>query len=188
MEEKHLIFISALLAEVSMAFYVILIFSFFGNLGGMGLLESLLTGSVLMFIIPNIAVYYFYRSIELSKVKTEERYKFYLTVIACYLAAFLVFNYFSNTLLAKVVLSYFLIFLILFVINFRWRISLHAAGIGAASMILFLNNFVIPALIFFALTPFVYWLKMSLRSHGIYQMLTGSIVSFIVSYAVFVLL
>lgn len=177
MKERSLIIISALLAEITMAFYLVLIFLFSGKAS----IESALIGTFLMFIIPNVGVFYFYRSIELSKVKTHDRYKFYVTVIICYFLTFFVSNSIS---ISKIALSYFLIFMILFAINFKWRISLHAAGIGAASMALFLN-FGLISLPFFVLTPFVYWLKMRLKSHNIYQLLAGTIVSFIISYMIF---
>lgn len=179
-------FISASLSEVAMAFYLILIFSFYGNLGSMSITENILIGSVFMVVIPASAVLIFYRKIvlELGLIERQKRPKLYLVNVISYAIASLVFNYFNNSIMLKISLSFLLTMLILFLINFRWKVSLHAAGVVIASIALFLN-FGLISLIFFALIPFIYWLRFKLKAHNIYQLLAGSSVAFVITYAIF---
>jgi hypothetical protein len=62
---------------------------------------------------------------------------------------------------------------IITVITLFWKISLHAAGISAiiTALIVFLGS---PAVILALFVPVVFWARLTLRKHDIWQLLAGS--------------
>ena len=187
--DKYFIFlkiISVLLSEVAIAFYLILIFSFYGNLGNMNFVNNILINTIFMVLIPVTAIVVFYKQVvlDMGLIERNQRPKFYLANLISYGVVSFLLYYFNNEIMLKIALSYLLTMLVLFLINFKWKISLHGAGIAIGSMVLLLN-FGLISLIFFALIPFVYWLRIKLKAHNIYQLLAGSFVGFLVTYIVF---
>jgi membrane-associated phospholipid phosphatase len=179
-------FISIGLSEIAIAFYLIMIFSFYGNLGNMSLLENILVGSFFMVFIPGLAVFILYRNIvfQMGLVERQQRPRLYLINMISYLIVSLIFNYFNNIIMLKISLSFLFTFLVLFLINFKWKISLHGAGIAIGLTVLFLN-FGMISLPLLILVPFVYWLRLRLKAHSLYQLIAGSLVAFITTYTVF---
>jgi len=186
MKDSYLKLLSAVFSEVSLAFYLILIFSFYGNIGGMGALDNILIGSLFMLILPVSAVAVSYRKVvlEMGSIAKGKRTKFYLFNLLCYAIVSFVFNYFGNLTMLEISLSYFFSMLILFFINFKSKISLHAAGVSITSMVLILN-FKLIGVISLVLVPFVWWLRLKLKAHNIEQLLWGSFVGFVVTDIVF---
>jgi len=158
--DKYFIFlkiISVLLSEVAIAFYLILIFSFYGNLGNMNFVNNILINTIFMVLIPVTAIVVFYKQVvlDMGLIERNQRPKFYLANLISYGVVSFLLYYFNNEIMLKIALSYLLTMLVLFLINFKWKISLHGAGIAIGSMVLLLN-FGLISLIFFALIPFVY--------------------------------
>ena len=188
--EKYFIFlkvISVLLSEVAIAFYLIMIFSFYGNLGNLNFVNNILISTIFMVIIPVAAIVVFNKQVilEMGLIERNQRTKFYLTNLISYGIASFIFYYFNNLIMLKITLSFIFTLFILFLINFRWKISLHGAGIAIGTMVLFLN-FGFISVIAFALFPLIYWLRLKLKAHNIYQLLAGSLVGFAATYIIFV--
>jgi membrane-associated phospholipid phosphatase len=81
------------------------------------------------------------------------------------LTSALMFVYFSNTVL-------------ILVINFSWKISIHAMGVaGPTAALIYL--FGIPGVIFSLIIPLVMWSRVKLNKHTPYQVLAGAFLGLI---------
>ena len=95
-----------------------------------------------------------------------------------------VLNYMGAHLLYTLSISYLLVTLALFLINIKWKISVHCAGMaGVATDATYI--FGLSAIPLFFLVPVIAWVRYKIHSHTIGQLIAGSIVSIVISLFVF---
>ena len=69
--------------------------------------------------------------------------------------------------------------LIVFFINLKWKISIHAMGVtGPTTALIFINPLFF---IFGLLSPLVMWSRVTLKKHTLGQVLGGSILGYIIT-------
>ena len=83
------------------------------------------------------------------------------------LTTILMFSYFSNTL-------------IVFFINFYWKISIHAMGVAGPTTVL-IYAFGPIGCLFGAIIPIVMWSRVYLKRHTVGQVVTGALLGFILT-------
>lgn len=108
----------------------------------------------------------------------EQRTVPYLAAIAAYFVAFgLIYSLIGPGILAAVMFCYAINGLIVLFINFGWKVSAHATGIGGplAALTLLFGWVALP---FYLLVPLISWARVFLQAHTLRQVVVGSLLGF----------
>jgi len=106
----------------------------------------------------------------------KERWPFLLLILVTYLISLLIIYVYGNILLFH--LSIIIIFLIitLFIITFKWKVSLHTSlNTMAALSINFLFDWNLPLL--YLTIPVIFWARLRLKKHTVSQLIMGIVVT-----------
>lgn len=174
MQKIHTL-VSVVLSPVLIAFCLTVFISLFSpvGLGSMSMLTSILVGTVFLMGIPMAVIFSTSSSLTgWNLYSKEKRIKPYFLSIASYLAGSAVFLYFGNHIMFFTSFTYFMVTLFMMMINFRCKISIHAAGVaGPVTALVYLFG---PRFAFFYLLILpVAYSRYKLKSHSKFQLALG---------------
>ena len=183
--------ISKVLAPQSVAFLVVLILAFASPIGTGPLLNSLycfLLGIAFIVVLPvsPVLVAYALGRTDIWVSSRTSRTPFFILAIMTYLIGSLIFFYGKSTAMYAISLSYVFVTLGVTLINLKWKISVHAAGIAGPSTAL-VGVFGLAALPIVALIVLVVWARIKLKAHTPWQSIAGAIVGVLITLGVYVI-
>jgi len=184
-------FISIFVAPPTMAILATVSFSLWSPIG-LGLLSapfSILLCFFCFVFFPFFSVLYFYRNSvsDLYVSKRETRTPLLLIAIISYSVAAIVFFFTNTKIMFLLALGYTFVSIILLVVNFFWKVSIHCAGVAGPifSLIFVFGLNAIPLSLIVGL---VGWSRIKLKSHTFAQTLAGTLVSLTVGIVVYPML
>lgn len=140
---------------------------------------------ILQLIIP---ISYIYLSLKMKKItawdlpKREERYKFLAITLASYILSTTLTYIFGNKMLFDLSLIILLLLVMVSVITFFWKISLHTTLNTAGSVLInFLFGWQFPWL--YLTIPVIFWARFTLKRHDKLQLIGGILASSIFTLA-----
>lgn len=140
------------------------------------LLPSLLIFTV---VIPAVFWAFFVQEFNIKSWdldKREERYKVIGVLVVSWIISLVLVYFFGNRLIFDLLLMSVLVAIIDYVINFFYKVSLHASLTTSAVLLLnYFFSFNLPFL--YILIPLVFWSRLKLKKHTIGQLLLGSFIS-----------
>jgi membrane-associated phospholipid phosphatase len=170
--------------------FITLVFAFYSPIG-LGMLSPvsvILISLIFVTLIPLIPVPYHVKRgrVDMYVSNRKQRTNFYLIAIVSYLAAVSIFLSFKTMVMFYLTLSFLLIALAVMLVNLRWKISAHAAGIaGPITAVIYVFGWQYIVLHIF--TVVVVWARLKLDAHSFMQILAGCAVSAGLTLAVFCL-
>lgn len=181
-------FLSKLFPAQNVTAIAVLIFSFLSPIGtGPHLtpLQCALIGITVMVLLPGAPLTYalWKGTISFNRTEKEKRLVFYVIGLAGYGAASLIFAYYSSTIMLLVSLSYFFVALACMLINFKWKISVHTAGIGGPATALTYVYGLAGASAFLLVAALI-WARVKLEAHTLPQAVAGALSSSLITLAV----
>ncbi|HDI74763.1 MAG TPA: hypothetical protein ENF55_02280 [Thermoprotei archaeon] len=114
--------------------------------------------------------------------KREDRIPLFMPGLLAYLVAAIFFKWKNYILIAGLELVSFTSTLILFIISFKWKISIHMASLTLPISYFTLVGYP-QTLIFSLLVPLLAWARVKVKAHTPSQVLAGSIVGVLASLA-----
>lgn len=143
---------------------------------------------ILFFLLPVISLFILRKSNKISDMDISIR----IQRIPVEIAAVIVFVIlYSITVIFQAPHLYqifaftnFFIMLTILCTTLYWKISMHSAMITMFITLIVLM-FGLQYIILIPLIPLVYWARLTLKEHTIYQLLSGSLVSFLITYIVY---
>jgi len=183
-------FFSGLFSLPATISYAIFFITMFYSPGfGNGVIAIWIVTFIFLDLIPVLPVYLLYLK-GYTDMSVSNRYKrtiFYTISIISYIFAINVFSAMNSHIMSILFKSLLYATLALFIINFFWKISAHATGIGVSSTAL-IYIFGIYAIPFLSLVPVIFWLRIKLKAHSIEQLLLGFLISSTITYYTFLTL
>ncbi|MFH0837383.1 MAG: hypothetical protein V1870_04600, partial [Candidatus Aenigmatarchaeota archaeon] len=143
-------------------------------------------GILLISIIPLLLVIYYVKkmNIDIDIFEKEHRTMPYIIVILFFALASALFGYFSSKLMFAVSLAYLNVTIAMTIINLKWKISAHSAGIaGVVTDAAYVFGPIAYPL--FILVPFVSFVRYKLNAHDLGQLIAGAVMAIIISYLTF---
>jgi len=136
-------------------------------------------------LLPFLFIYYDTRrgKIDIFVSKREERTKYFILTLSSYILGFLMLNIFGITVYNILLLTYFLVGITLFIQNTRYKVSVHAAGIGGPTTMLVLEFDSYFWLLYLTLLP-VMWSRLKMKAHSLTQLVSGTITSIAITFIV----
>ncbi|RLE93853.1 MAG: hypothetical protein DRN04_05750 [Thermoprotei archaeon] len=117
--------------------------------------------------------------------KREDRIPLFIPGLLAYLAAAVFFKWKGYMVVAGLELVSFVSTFILFIVSFKWKISIHMASLTLPISYFTLIGYP-QALIFSLLVPLLGWARVKVKAHTPLQVLAGSIVGILASLTIFV--
>lgn len=116
------------------------------------------------------------KGIDIFVEKKEKRPFFFIIAILCFLFAFLTFSYLNIYYLKLLSLCYIVVTFSIFVINVRWKISVHTSAIaGPVTFLVYFFGYRY-SFLYLLLIPAA-WSRLKNNSHTIAQLIAGIFVS-----------
>lgn len=188
--------ISLIFHPVFLSFYVtlILIFSHRFSFPFESISQKLMVSGAILFL-STILPCLFMVTLKRSKViesyemnTTKERWMPYLLNCLIYTLIVLVLHHnFQNSFLEQFFLGMLILQIIIFIINFFWKISIHATGIGAvtgffAQLCINMPIFWMIVVALLILSGLIIYARLKLKAHSNMQIATGWLLGFLVMY------
>jgi len=183
--------VSKVLTPQFIGFLVVLVFAFMAPTGTGPILNSLqcfLLGVLFVVVLPisPVLVAYARGKVDIWVSSREARTFYFALAVLAYLAGAVVFSYEKATAMYAISLTYGFVTLAVAIINLKWKISVHTAGVSGPSTAL-VYVFGLAALPFFALVIPVAWARIKLKAHTVGQSIAGIIVAMLVTLGVYAL-
>jgi membrane-associated phospholipid phosphatase len=145
-------------------------------------LETLTLGIAFISILPVIPIVYEWKKgkTDMFVEEREKRGKFFAISLFIFAACYLLSRVTNLELLSILSTCYFFVTLAVFLLNFKWKVSVHTAAVAGPSTFLtfFLNeNF---AFMYLLLIPTAAGRKM-MNSHSFSELLAGAVVAFLIT-------
>ncbi len=143
-------------------------------------------GILLFTIVPTAVALYYYRKgivdLELSDRKT--RTPVYLVSLGSQLLAATVFYIVNSPIMFVTAVAYTAVTFAMLLINLKWKISAHAAGIAGPVTALYVvfGGMALP--LYLLLIP-IFALRLKVKAHTISQLIAGALLAIIVTFAVY---
>lgn len=119
--------------------------------------------------------------------KIKERFIFLVVTLIFYLIALIFIYHFGNRLLLTLSLVMLGLMMVMVVTTHFWKISLHTGMNTVGSIIInFLFNWSFPWVLL--TIPLIFWARLKLKRHNIYQLLAGVLVNGVILLGLFHLL
>lgn len=185
-------FLSKLFPAQNVTAIAVLVYSFFSPIGTGPYLTPLscaAIGIATMVLLPGIPlVYALWKGIiSFNRTEKEKRQVFYAIGLMGYGLASVIFAYYSSTIMLLLALSYFLVTLACALVNFKWKISVHTAGIGGpATSFTYIYGPV--GSLSFILVAALIWARVKLEAHTLPQAVAGAVLSSLITLGVCLLL
>lgn len=181
-------FVSYVLSPHVFLLYVTAIFTFYSpiGLGSLDITSAFATGILFLFFIPTVSVFYF-SSNDINVKNRKKRNGLYLTYLFSFLIATMIFWNNNSYALFFISITYFLITLLLSLINLSWKISAHAAGsTGPITALICVYG---PQLMpLYLLSLLVMYTRVKMRVHTTSQVIAGSLIGIITTYSAYLAL
>jgi len=113
--------------------------------------------------------------------KREERRKYYILTLFSYIMGVLSLNLIGISAYNILFYAYFIVGLMLFIQNIKYKISIHAAGIAGPTTLLVAEYDSFYWLLYLVLIP-VIWSRLKMKAHSKYQIISGALTSVIMTY------
>lgn len=183
MKNKLAKIISFIINPIACLFPASLAISFIDHLAGYNRLFWGIFLFLFLGFLPVISLFFGMKKGKISDVdftKKEERTPYIILLLFFWLIALLLAIYFQGPWLVVVVMSIAIIFsAIVLLINLFWKISNHSLFITAISI--FINTlFGWHYLWLFLIIPLVFWARLELKKHTVYQLVAGSLLGLFV--------
>ena len=150
---------------------------------------AFLVGFVLHAFIPFAGplVYFLKRKGDIFVSKREDRGPLFIPGLLAYMLSYYFFTIMGYRYLAILEAISFVSTLILFIVSFKWKISIHMAAMTIPLVYFTLIGF--PQILFLApLLPLLGWARMKLKAHSFSQVVAGTFVGFVSSFVTFSLI
>ncbi len=109
----------------------------------------------------------------------QERPFFMVVALITYLIALFFARIFGSPLLFKINLALFILTAVIFLITLLWKVSVHMATVTASTIVLnYLFGYSLPML--YLAIPLVFWARLKLKRHTVWQLVGGILVAVIV--------
>jgi len=180
--------ISYFLSPVSIAFYVILILTFFliQIKNTSNFIITLFTALFFLCITPAIGILIYTKKgvIDIWVSDQKTRTPFYIIAIIGYIIGLIIFYWINQHEFFVLTLAHICVTFVLTLTNLKTKMSSHAAGLtGPLTAVVYL--FGIPAFSLFLLLPLLIWARLELNAHSMAQLIGGSIIGVIVTYSTY---
>jgi len=178
---KALKLISIIFHPIFIAIPLIISFSI-NNLLEIGIAVTLIS------IIPFCITAYYARKekISIDIIDRNKRKIPYIVSIASFLLSSLIFYCLNSPLLFTLSIAYFNVSILLFIINTRWKISVHCAAIsGLATDATYVFGLLATPL--FILVAFIGWVRYKMHVHTLSQIIAGTFISLMISLLTFII-
>lgn len=184
--------VSKLFPAQNVTAIAVIIFSFFSPIGTgpyLTPLQCTLIGIIVMVLLPGAPLAYalWKGLISFNRTEKEKRLLFYVIGLVGYGAASIIFACYSSTIMLLVSLSYFFVTLACMLINFKWKISVHTAGIGGPATA-FTYVYGLTGASAFLLVGLLVWARVKLEAHTPPQAIAGALLSSLITLAVCLML
>jgi len=142
---------------------------------------SLIIAITFSFTVPVITVLVLRSQQKVSDVhitiREQRTVPFLITIVSYIIGSGLLWLVSGPSRLAATMLCYTTISIAIMLINFYWKISVHAAGVGGplAALTLTIGWVAVP---FFILIPLVDWARVYLKAHTVGQVVAGSFLGY----------
>nr|MDO8082636.1 hypothetical protein [Candidatus Freyarchaeota archaeon] len=181
--------VSKVLTPQFIAFSVVLILAFASPIGTGPLLNSLycfLLGIIFIVVLPisPVLVAYALGRVDIWVSSRTRRTPFFILAIVTYFIGALIFFYGKSTAMYAISLSYAFVTLAVTLINLKWKISVHTAGVSGPSTAL-VCVFGIVALPVVAMILLVIWARIKIKAHTTWQSVAGAIVATLITLIVY---
>lgn len=147
------------------------------------ILQAFLVGFILHAFIPFAGplLYFLKKRGDIFVSRREDRGPLFLPGLTSYLLAYFIFQDMGYRYLAALEAVSFTSTFILFLISFRWKISVHMAAMAIPLVFFTLIGY--PQILFFTpLLPLLGWARIKLRAHTFSQVVAGTFVGFASSF------
>ncbi len=183
--------VSKILTPQLISLLVVLIFAFASPTGTGPLLSSLqcfLLGIVFVVVLPisPVVVAYAMGKVDIWVSSRETRTFYFILAILTYFIGAVIFFYEKSISMYAISLTYAFVTLAVALINLKWKISVHTAGVsGPSTALVYVYGLV--ALSSIALIVLVIWSRAKLKAHTISQSIAGAMVAMFVTLGVYAL-
>lgn len=188
---KKLLAVSVMCSAPATAAILAIIFGRFSPIGTgqINSLQAMALGVLFLSVVPTLVALYFYRKGIVDVEVSERRRRTPIYAVALGSQALAAFVFFTVGSLVMFVLSlaYLVTTAVILLINLKWKISAHTAGIAGPAVALYMVFGNIAAPVFLLLVP-VFILRLKLKAHSFWQLIGGTIVAMVVTYSVYALL
>ncbi|MGQ4910752.1 MAG: hypothetical protein ACP6KW_01150 [Candidatus Thorarchaeota archaeon] len=146
-------------------------------------LSAILICVALMVVIPVLPIIFaaWKGSVDLDVSAREQRAKFFVFSLVCYVLAFAVYTALECLIMSSLAVAYFFVTLGIMLVSFKTKVSVHVAGVagpGTGLIVIFGVN-ALPVILLWIV---VAWARTVLRQHSPTQSLTGLILAVVISY------
>jgi membrane-associated phospholipid phosphatase len=164
-----------------LAIFLFIILNFFLNYDKFLLIETI--SLCFATILPIVLIVSWSKIKKVDKdytVKETRNYPFLIAVAIYFIGAFILWLSSANPLTIVLMFCYGSNTLIVFFINLKWKISVHAMGVtGPTTALMFFTPL---GFLLGLLAPLVMWSRITLKKHTISQVLAGSILGYILTF------
>ncbi len=150
---------------------------------------SILIGVILMVVMPGgpPAILIKKGEVDFDVSEMERRNILYANAVFWYFVAGFIYHLRDNLALMSIAIAYGIVTLGLLIINLKWKISAHTAGVaGPSTALIYLYG--TPALVLIIPIVIMVWSRIKLKAHTVNQALAGVIVSVLITLGVFFIL
>ncbi len=117
----------------------------------------------------------------------ERRNVLYANAVFWYFVAGIIYHFCGNIVMMSIAIAYGFVTLGLLIINTKWKISAHTAGVaGPSTALIYLYG--IPALILVIPIVIMIWARLKLKAHTPSQAIAGVFVSVLITLCVYFIL
>ncbi|RLE65452.1 MAG: hypothetical protein DRJ47_05025 [Thermoprotei archaeon] len=165
------------------AIYILLLIVFEEKIDSMYSLLVLSTGILFLAFFPVVFIL-------IEKIRghvdyfvsdVKKRPKFFIPPLISYFTGFSLFHAIGLKVIALYYLVFFSVSLALFIVTFRWKISVHAAGVaGPATFLVYVYG--LKFILLYLLVPMVSWSRVKLKAHNVSQVVAGAIIAILVTF------
>jgi membrane-associated phospholipid phosphatase len=172
--------------------YVGIILSLFSPIGlgpFLDPLSSILICLAIMVILPITPIVYeaWKGTVDLDVSHRESRTKFFIFSMMCDVLAYSVYSMLGCLIMSSLAAAYFSVTLGITIVSQRWKISVHAAGVGGPGTALIYVYGPI-ALLVILVWAAVVWSRVTLKQHNIEQSLAGVLLSILITIVTYMIL
>lgn len=140
-------------------------------------LLTLIFGTLAPILIMYISIKYRGVDVDFTN-KSQRRVPLLIGACAYFIGAYILWIFNANNLTIALMISHAITAVILCLVYFKWKISLHVIGIaGAVTALMYLNPY---GFILGLIIPVVMWARLTLRKHDIKQLVAGSLYGYFV--------
>jgi hypothetical protein len=131
-----------------------------------------------MVILPIVPIVYeaWKGNVDLDVSRRESRTKFFIFSMMCDVLAFSIYSLLGCLIMSTLAAAYFSVTLGITIVSLRWKISVHAAGVGGPGMAL-IYVYGVLALLVVLVWAIVVWSRVTLKQHSVEQSLAGILLS-----------